>query len=108
PLYVVFLLAPTVTLPFPTVRRLYEMVALVLSVASVWFWMRAFGHRPSVLSIAVASALFLGSYPVVQSFYLQQPALVVAAFIAGAFAAIAAGMFSLGGLVLTLAMIKPQ
>src|SRR6478735_3389991 len=38
PLYVVFLLAPTVTLPFETVQRLYLFIAIPLTILSVWLW----------------------------------------------------------------------
>ena len=40
PLYLVFLLAPTINLPFPSVQRIYLLIAAALSVASVWFWLR--------------------------------------------------------------------
>ena len=108
PLYVVFLLAPTVTLQFESVQRLYFALTIALSVASVWLWLRTFGHRSSFPGVPVAAMLFLGSYPVVEALYLQQPALVVAGLIAAAFAAITTGTFWAAGIMLGLAMIKPQ
>src|SRR5437867_4853290 len=62
PLYVVFVLAPTVSLPFDSVRILYIAVAVALSVTSVWCWLRLYGEAGSVVRIAVGSILFLGSY----------------------------------------------
>jgi len=108
PLYVVLLLAPTVTLQFESVQRLYFAIAVALSVASVWLWLRTFGHRGLFPQIPAAAMLFLGSYPVVQALFLQQPALVIAGLIAAAFALTANGMFWSAGILLGLTMIKPQ
>jgi hypothetical protein len=108
PLYVVFLLAPTVTLPFDSVQRLYVAAMLALSVFSISLWFRTFGHRAFSFEVALASMLFLGSYPVVQAFYLQQPALLVFGLIAVAVAAASSGALRPAGIVLALAMIKPQ
>ena len=108
PLYVVFLLAPTIKLPFESVRTLYNWLAAILSVASVWLWLRAFGHRRPGLAVVIGGMLLLGNYAVVQALLLQQPALIVAALIAAAVAATSAGMFRTAGFTLALAMIKPQ
>src|SRR5262245_23657669 len=108
PLYIVFLLAPTVTLPFESVQRLYLSITLPLCVLSVWLWMRALGKRASTTSVAVAAMLFLGSYPVVQAIHLQQLALLIFSLIALAVAAVDSRMFSAAGVILGIAMIKPQ
>jgi hypothetical protein len=55
-----------------------------------------------------AIVLVFGSYPVVQGLHLQQLSLFVAALIAAACAAIATGWFAISGLLLAIAMIKPQ
>jgi hypothetical protein len=52
--------------------------------------------------------LLLGSFPVVQAFRLQQPALIVAALLAAAVAMAASGVYWASGLALALSMIKPQ
>jgi hypothetical protein len=107
PLYVVFLLAPTITMTFESVQRLYWAIGVALCIASAWFWSRAFGiSRRNVT--AVAAILMLGCYPVVQALFLEQPVLVVAGLIAAAVAATRAGMLSAAGILLALAMIKPQ
>src|SRR5687767_2378645 len=64
PLYVVFLLAPTVGMPFETVQRLYFALGIVVLLASVFLWFRAFGDNGSFLYRSAAAMLFLGSYPV--------------------------------------------
>ena len=108
PLYVVFLLAPTITLQFESVQRLYLFIAIPLCILSVWLWMRTLDKRVSIVHGAVAAMLFLGSYPVVQAVHLQQLALLIFGLIAVAVAAVDYGMFVTAGVVLAIAMIKPQ
>jgi Glycosyltransferase family 87 len=108
PLYVVFLLAPTVTLPFESVQRLYLSITITLSVFAIWLWMRSLDKRINPAHVAVAAMLFFGSYPVVQAIHLQQLALLVFGLIALAVSAVAGGMFSAAGVVLAIAMVKPQ
>ena len=108
PLYVVFLLAPTVTLSFESVRILYVAVGAGVSIASVWLWLRFLGHsRPRLLGI-VSSILLVGSLPAVYALHLQQLTLIVAAAIAASLASISAGLFWPAGIMLAVATIKPQ
>src|ERR1700680_1078008 len=46
PLYVAFLLAPTVTLPFPMVQEIFRLLLLLAVAGSVPLWMVAVGFRP--------------------------------------------------------------
>src|SRR5437660_2594682 len=70
--------------------------------------MRTLDNRVSTSQVAVAAMLFLGSYPVVQAIHLQQMALLIFGLIALSIAAIDRQMFSVAGVVLALAMVKPQ
>jgi hypothetical protein len=108
PVYVVFLLAPTVNLSFGIVQRGFYVLVVVMNALSVWWWMRALHARWRPLQIVAAVTLLLGSYPAVQGLHLQQISLLVAALIAAACAAAASGWFALAGGLLSLAMIKPQ
>jgi hypothetical protein len=108
PLYVVFLLAPTVGLQFGTVQIIYAWIAIACTIASVWCWLSAFEHRLSFTMMSIGSMLLLGSFPVVQAFRLQQPVLIVAALLAAAVCAAASGVYWAAGIALALAMIKPQ
>ncbi len=108
PVYVVFLLAPTVNLSFGIVQRGFYGLLVVMTALSVWWWMRALHARWRPLQIVAAVILVLGSYPAVQGLHLQQISLLVAALIAGACAAAASGWFAVTGGLLSLAMIKPQ
>lgn len=108
PLHVIFLLAPTVGLPFPVVQAGFRWLLVILTLASVLLWLQVLRWRPSVAMTAIVIVLTFGSYAVVQGIKLQQLTLVVSALLAGSTAALVAGQFSLAGLLLALATIKPQ
>ncbi len=108
PLHVIFLLAPTIGLPFPAVQAGFRWLLVILTLASVLLWLRALRWRPSVATTAILILLTFGSYAVVQGIKLQQLTLVISALLAGCAAALVAGHFSLAGFFLALATIKPQ
>jgi hypothetical protein len=108
PVYVVFLLAPLISLPFHGVQIFFHWLLLALSAASVWLWLRALHWRVPVLALATCVALTLGSFPAIQGIKLQQLSLLVAAILAGSAACMAGGLLFCGGVLLALATIKPQ
>jgi hypothetical protein len=108
PVYVVFLLAPLIGLPFPGVQIFFYWLLIGLTAASLWLWLRVLRWRLPLISLGIGLALTLGSFPAVQGIKLQQLSLLVAAMLAGATACVASGLlFSAGGL-LALATVKPQ
>ena len=108
PVYVVFLLAPTVRLPFPVVQSGFRWLLLILTMVSVPLWLRVLRWRPPIAVTAILMILTIGSFPVVQGFKLQQLSLLVGGLIAACAAALVAGYFSLAGFLLAVATIKPQ
>ena len=108
PVYVVFLLAPLIGLPFHTVQIFFHWFLLVATAASVLLWLFVLRWRLPALAIASAVVLTLGSFPAVQGVKLQQLSLLVAALMAGAAACVSAGCLFCGGAFLALATIKPQ
>src|SRR5450755_3587909 len=108
PAHVVFLLAPTIGFSFPDVQAGFRWLLIVLTLASVFLWLRVLNWRPSATVIAILIVLTFGSYGMVQGIKLQQLTLVVSALLAGCAAALVAGYFSLAGFLLALATIKPQ
>lgn len=108
PVFVVFLLAPTIHWPFPEVQRGFVILLWVLTAASTPLWLHALRWRPSKWLTAILVVLMLGSLPTVQGIKLQQLTLVVAAMLAGAAAAVSSGYFILAGCLLALSTIKPQ
>jgi hypothetical protein len=108
PIYVVFLLAPLIGLPFHGVQIFFYWLLVGLTAASVWLWLRALRWRMPFLPAAVCIVLMLGSFPTVQGIKLQQLSLLVAALLAGSAACVASGFLFCGGALLALATIKPQ
>jgi hypothetical protein len=108
PVYVVFLFAPLIDVPFHEVQVFFHWLLLSLTAASVWLWLRALRWRLPPLAIAIGIVLTLGCFPAVQGIKLQQLSLLVAALLAGSAACAASGFLFCGGILLALATIKPQ
>jgi hypothetical protein len=108
PLYIVFVLAPLVNLPFDAVMAGFYWFLVLATAASVWLWLRVLRWQLPPIGIAVCIILTLGSFPAVQGIKLQQLSLLVAALLAAAVACAARGWFSCSGALLALATIKPQ
>ena len=108
PLHVIFLLAPTIGLPFSMVQAGFRWLLVILTLASVLLWLRVLGWRPKMAVMGICIVLTLGSYAVMQGIMLQQLTLVVSALLAGCAAALVAGNFVIAGFLLALATIKPQ
>jgi hypothetical protein len=108
PVYVVFLLAPLVGLPFHTVQVFFYWLLIVLTAATVPLWLRALGWRLPPVGLAIGIVLTLGSIPAVQGIKLQQLSLLVAGLLAASAACVASGYLFCGGVILALTTIKPQ
>ena len=108
PLYIVFLLAPTVTLPFPLVAEVFRWLLLLGIAATVPLWMHAIGARFKPLQLAAAMVLAVSSYPAVLEFHMQNLAALVALLLALAAASLVRGWLLLSGFLLALSTIKPQ
>lgn len=108
PLYVVFVLAPTVGLPFAAVQRIFLYFLVAFTAASVLLWLCAFKWQLRLESKLIWIVLVLGSFPAIQGFKLQQLTLLVAGLIALSVAALASGRFVWAGVALAVASIKPQ
>jgi hypothetical protein len=108
PVYVVFLLAPTVALPFDYVKVCFRWFLIVMAAGAVPLWFRAIRWKASRPTIFLWIIATLGSFAAVQGIKLQQLTLVVCALIATAAAALVSGHLILAGVLLALATIKPQ
>jgi len=95
PVHVVFLLAPTIGLPFPVVQTGFRWLLVILTLASVFLWLRVLRWRPGIAVTAILIVLTIGSYPAMQGIMLQQLTLVVSALLAGCAAALIGGNFAL-------------
>jgi len=108
PLYVVFLLAPTVKLPFSGVQLAFFWLLFGTTVGTIFLWRNFFGWRASCAATTTIALLTLGSFQVLQGLKLQQLTLLVAGLIAAAVALIAEDRLIAAGFFLALATIKPQ
>jgi hypothetical protein len=108
PVYVVFLLAPSVDLPFDEVHIGFRWLLIGLGIASVWLWLCVLRWKPPCFEVVIYSVLMLGWLPMVQGIKLQQLSLVVAALFAACAASLAGGWLLCAGGLLALATIKPQ
>ena len=108
PVYVVFLLSPTVGLPFDVVQDGFRVLLVLLAVADVFLWLRVLQWRLATKWKIALIVLMLGWLPMVQGVKLQQLTLLVTALLAACGACLAAGWLALAGVLLALATIKPQ
>lgn len=108
PVYVAFILAPTVKLPFAAVRMISFWLLAALTTVSVPLWMRFLRWKLDWRQIVVMVVLVFGTFQVVQGVKLQQLSLLVAFLLAAAFVALARGWLAVAGVLLGMAMIKPQ
>jgi Glycosyltransferase family 87 len=108
PAYVVFLLAPTLHLPFATVQRDFFWLLAFVTSASVLLWLRVLRWSLPLWAQISLIALTLGGVGVVQALKLQQMSLLVAGLVAIAIALLVADYQIAAGVVLAVATIKPQ
>src|SRR5438270_3246917 len=108
PVYVAFLLAPTVKLPFPAVQTLFRWILAGLTVISVAVWLRVIRWRMSAITAITLIFLIFSTFPVVQGIKLQQLTLLVAPLVAGSIFCLVRGRLVAAGVLLALATIKPQ
>jgi len=108
PIYVVFLLAPTIWLPFAVVQKFFLWLLVGLTAASIPIWLRTLRWKLSFPSVLTWIVLTLGSFPAIQGFKLQQLTLLVAILLAAALFLVSRSNFVWAGILLSLASIKPQ
>src|ERR1700756_6023247 len=107
PVYVVFLLWPTVWTSFPQVKLIAIVFLAAVTIASVFCWLIALRIKPRAwFGLMVLAVLF--SPPVMQGLRLQQIGFLVAALIAGAAACVILGQLETAGILLAVATLKPQ
>jgi hypothetical protein len=108
PVYVVFLLAPTIKLPFVALQQAFRWFLVGLICATIWAWMHFLQWKPSLPTAVSVLALTLGSFAIAQGILLQQLTAVVALLIGACFVALLSGQLFLAGVLLAVATIKPQ
>jgi len=108
PVYVAFLLSPTVRLPFAIVQDIMRWTLAALTVLGVALWLRMANWRVSRLAFAPIVIFTLGTFWVVQGIRLQQLTLLVVPLIAGSVVLLIANRQIGSGALLAIATVKPQ
>jgi hypothetical protein len=108
PIYVVLMLAPTVTWSFATVHAVCFWLFAALTAVSIPLWLRTLGWRIPGLASGTWILLTVSCFPSIQGLKLQQLTLLVAVLIAGSMYAVVRQHYVVGGILLALATIKPQ
>jgi hypothetical protein len=107
PLYVVFLVAPTVGMQFHSAQIVFWWFLATATTLSLALWLSVALVRWSLSARVALFAAVLLSIPVLQGLRLLQFGLLVAALLAGTAAAAVSGHLFLAGVLLALATIKP-
>lgn len=108
PLYIAFLLAPTVRMDFHTVQIIFSWLFAAVTASALPLWARAMRLRLPPADFAIGLIVTFTSIPVMQGLGLLQFGLLVAALLAAAAAAVVSGRLFLAGVLLAIATIKPQ
>ena len=108
PLYVAFLLAPTVWMQFHTVQIIFSWLLAGVTVSALPLWAHAVRLKLPPADLAIALVVTFTSIPVMQGLGLLQFGLLVAALLAAAAAAAVSGRLFLAGVLLAISTIKPQ
>ena len=108
PVYVVFLLAPTVHADFEMLQRWTPVVLGALTVVSIGLWLAVLGWQPPPWFMLTLVLLVLSSPQIAQGMRLRQFGLFVAFLLALATWCIRRGQLFVAGVLLAVATIKPQ
>ncbi len=102
------LFAPFAILAFHDARIVFLLCMLPLTAATVPVWMSAVNAKATRSQMGVVTLLFLGSWPAAWGFRLLQPTMVVAVLVAAGCWLLRRDHGIAAGVLLALAMIKPQ
>ena len=108
PMWVVFLLAPTVTLPFKVVVEIFRWILISCIALSVPVWMYTMGFRLRPAIILSGVLLALSSFPSLVEYYQQNLVAILVFLVAAATACVVRNWLVLAGFLLALATMKPD
>ena len=108
PVYVAFLLAPTVHANFEGLHHWAPMVLGALTIISIWLWLGVLGWRPPPWLLLTVVLLVLSSPQIAKGMRLRQFGLLVAFLLALASWCVTRHRLFLAGVLLAVSTIKPQ
>ena len=108
PVYVVFLLAPTVHIPFESLDAWAPVILAAMTAITVCLWMGVLRWRPPPLQAAALIILVLSSPQIAQALRLRQPGLFVAFLVALGCWCVTRRQYLVAGVLLAVGTIKPH
>lgn len=108
PIFVAFLMWPTVHVAFPVVQELFRYLFVAVTLMSLLLWLYLVRWRPRATELGTLAFFTLGSFPASQGIKLQNLSLLVAFLVAATVASLAADYLTMAGLLLAGATVKPQ
>jgi Glycosyltransferase family 87 len=108
PVYVVFLLAPTIAMPFSIVQIGFFWFLIAVTGATAPIWLKFIRWHCSRVETAFVAILVTGSFAAVQGFKLQQLSLVVCGLLALSALCLSRQRHLAAGVLMAFATIKPQ
>src|ERR1700682_3275133 len=108
PIYVSFLMLPTVLLPFREVQIIFVICLALATAASVFLWLRFVKWDISKGGMALILLLTVCNPGTIRGLRLQQPGVLVRAFLAATAFFVANGRLAMAGTLLVFATMKPQ
>jgi hypothetical protein len=108
PLYVAFVIFPTIFCAFWPLNAFMPWLLLFLTAASVLLYLQVLGWRPPPLIMVLVLLLSLSSFPVAFGVRIRQLGLLTGLLLAASLACIKSNRLVSAGILLALATIKPQ
>jgi hypothetical protein len=108
PVFLVFLLAPTIGTGFDTLQAAAPAVLALAVAGSVWFWLSFLGWPRSTITAWAALLFILASPEIAQGLRLRQLGLIVAFLFALGTWLVGRNYLVLAGAVFALSAFKPQ
>jgi len=108
PVYVVFLLAPTIHTDFAKLQAWAPVVLAALTALSVWLWFGVLRWKPPPVIVLALIIFILSSPQVAQGLRLRQIGLLAAFLLALATWCVTRNRLFAAGILLAVATIKPQ
>lgn len=107
PVFVVFLLAPTIHVPFPSLQSGAAILLVLLTAAGTFLWLDFLRWRHSELTVAI-TLFVLASPQIIQGLRFRQLALLVGFLVACAAWCVSKNHLATAGILLAITTIKPQ
>jgi hypothetical protein len=108
PLHAVFLLWPTVHMPFSVVQILFFSLSILVTLGSLVMWLRALHFRGPPIELLTVTLFTLGSFPVLQGIRLQNLSLIAAGFLTLSVVLLTSEHLPLAGIFFAISTFKPQ